>query len=352
MSSSLPTRNRSTTAHPIVSRSRFVSVIVPVFNGGRFLARCLTAIRQSSCSSYELIVVDNGSTDDSVAIAQTHADVVLHCPGPSGPGAARNVGARHAAGDILFFVDADVVIHPDAVARVAGRFAEQQDLAALFGSYDDNPDAQNFLSQYKNLLHHFVHQHANSNATTFWAGCGAVRNTIFHEAGGFDQAKYPHPSIEDIELGFRLHRLGYRIVLDKHLQGQHLKEWRLGSLLRADILYRAIPWSQLIVEQQGLLNDLNLKITQRVSAGTAGISGTLLALSFWQPSLMYGVLPFLALFLFLNRDLFAFFFRRRSVWFAARAIPLHMLYLLYSSATFVLVWCLHPAVTKRVRGRK
>lgn len=311
------------------------------------MARCLTGIRQSSYSPYELIVVDNGSTDDSVAIAQAHRAVVLYCPGPSGPGAARNVGAQHSTGDILFFVDADVVIHPDALDRAAGLFAARTDLAALFGSYDDNPDAQNFLSQYKNLLHHFVHQHANSRATTFWAGCGAIRRAIFFQAGGFDQKKYPHPSIEDIELGFRLHRLGHRIVLDKHLQGQHLKQWRLISLLRADIFYRAIPWSKLIVEQQDMLNDLNLRTSQRVSAGVTGIVGALLPLSFWQPVALYGVLAFLVVFLVLNRDLLIFFFRRRSVWFAALAIPMHMLYLLYSSLTFVTVWCLHPATGKR-----
>ena len=237
----------------------FVSVIVPVYNGGKGFERCLSGIHRSTYASYELIVVDNGSTDNSASIGKNHGAEVLHCPGPSGPGAARNMGAQDARGALLFFVDADVVVYPETLGQVVGNFAKDSELAAVFGSYDDSPAAQNFLSQYKNLLHHFVHQHASSQACTFWGGCGAIRKDVFHKVGGFDQERYPKPSIEDIELGVRMHLLGYRIFLNKQVQAKHLKEWRLGSLLRADILYRAVPWSKLMLEKGGMINDLNLK---------------------------------------------------------------------------------------------
>jgi glycosyltransferase involved in cell wall biosynthesis len=318
-----------------------VSVIVPVYNGGWCLPQCLAGIRRSSFSRYELIVVDNGSTDDSVAIARAHGAVVLHCPGPSGPGAARNVAVQHAGGELLLFIDADVVVHQDTLARVAAHFHDNADLAAIFGSYDDNPAAPNFLSQYKNLLHHFVHQHGNSHASTFWAGCGAIRKSIFQKVGGFDHSKYPAPSIEDIELGDRMHRRGYRILLDKHLQAQHLKEWRLRSLLRADILYRAIPWAKLILERQGLVNDLNLKASQRISAGLVGLVVGIAPFTFLQPLLCYAILFILGLFLFLNRELFKFFLHRKGFAFVALALPMHMLYFLYSSVTFALCWAQH-----------
>ena len=57
------------------------------------------------------------------------------------------------------------------------------------------------VSQYRNLLHHFVHQHGHAEASTFWAGCGAIRRAAFDAVGGFDAARFPRPSIEDIELG-------------------------------------------------------------------------------------------------------------------------------------------------------
>ena len=121
------------------------------------------------------------------------------------------------------------------------------------------------ISQYRNLLHHFVHQNGNREASTFWAGCGAIRRSVFEKIGGFDEKRFRRPSIEDIELGYRLRQSGYRILLDKRLQGTHLKGWNLYSLIRTDISCRAMPWSRLILETKKLPDDLNLKLGQRVS---------------------------------------------------------------------------------------
>jgi GT2 family glycosyltransferase len=84
----------------------------------------------------------------------------------------------------------------------------------VFDSYDDETGEKNFISQYKNLFHHFVHQQSNTEAVTFWAGCGAIRQEIFDKVGGFDTARYARPSIEDIELGYWMRRMGYRLMLD------------------------------------------------------------------------------------------------------------------------------------------
>jgi glycosyltransferase involved in cell wall biosynthesis len=167
-----------------------VSVIVPVFNGSHFLPRCLDAIERSSFRQFEVIVVDDASTDDSAAISRASGARVVSLPVQGGPGGARNRGALEAQGEILFFVDADVVIHPDAMARVAADLAEGPTLAAVFGSYDDSPAEASFISQYKNLYHHFTHQQASPNAATFWAGCGAIRRDVFLASGGFDQHRY------------------------------------------------------------------------------------------------------------------------------------------------------------------
>ena len=327
-----------------IQRPLLVAIIVPVYNGGPGLTCCLSALVAARNSvPHELIVVDNGSTDGSVAIASGFGARVLHCPGPSGPGAARNAGAAATDADILVFVDADVVVSPDAVSKLVAHFHKDSGVAAVFGSYDDSPRAENFLSQYKNLLHHVTHQQGNRDARTFWGGCGAVLKKIFDELGGFDQRRYPKPSIEDIELGFRLHSGGYRIVLDPSIQVKHLKEWRMGSLLRADIFYRAIPWAQLILERQGLVNDLNLKTSQRISAGLVGgilvlVPAALLHLAIW-----FLIIGLLGVFLALNRDLFAFFLRRKGLLFAAATVPMHMLYFFYSAATFTVMWGWHVA---------
>jgi Glycosyltransferases, probably involved in cell wall biogenesis len=224
----------------------------------------LDAVLASSYKSYEIIVVDDASTDDSPEICREKGAIVFRLPHQSGPGAARNYGAEKAQGDILFFVDSDVVIRRDTVARVAEDFMKNPDIAAVFGSYDDSPTVPDFLSQFRNLLHHFTHQNSREEAVTFWAGCGAIRRDIFHEVGGFDQDKYPKPSIEDIELGYRLRKAGYRIMLDKGLQAKHLKNWEWRSMLKNRIFNRAVPWSQLILESRSLPSDLNLQTSHRL----------------------------------------------------------------------------------------
>ena len=133
-----------------------------------------------------------------------------------GPAAARNRGARDAAGDILLFVDADCRPHDDAVALLLGAF-DDPEVAAAFGSYDDRPAVPTTVSLYKNLAHHFVHQRSAEDASTFWAGLGAVRRGAFRSSGGFDEA-YARPSIEDVELGYRLKAAGHRIRLVKAAQ--------------------------------------------------------------------------------------------------------------------------------------
>src|SRR5690606_33390465 len=151
-----------------------------------------------------------------------------------GPARARNRGAELAKGDIVFFLDADVRVHPDTIESFLQTFAAQPDVAAVFGSYDTHPGSPALIAQYKNLFHHFVHQNASEDAGTFWSGCGAVRREIFLAMNGFDAGRYERPCIEDIDLGMRLCRAGHRIVLNKAMQGSHLKRWTLSGLIRCD----------------------------------------------------------------------------------------------------------------------
>lgn len=318
-----------------------ISIIIPVYNAGQYLERCLNALINSSYPSFEIIVVNDCSTDDSAEIAPKKRGRVCTLPQQSGPAAARNYGAKVAQGAILFFVDADVVVQRDTLMRIAILFQEHPDLAAVFGSYDDDPAERNFLSQYKNLLHHFVHQHSNTEAVSFWAGCGAIRREVFFAIGGFDSQCYPRPTIEDIELGYRLRKKGYRILLDKQLQVKHLKKWTVQSLLVADIWYRAVPWSKLLLQSQEMLNDLNLQQTHKISAGLVGLLVLSLLFVWWKPWLLYLVVSLLGLIFYLNYDLYRFFGQRRGFLFLIQGFIWHLFYYLYSGVTFGWCWLVY-----------
>jgi GT2 family glycosyltransferase len=240
-----------------------ITVIVPVYNSREYLSHCLGALAAST-EPHECIVVDDGSTDGSAEVARQFGATVLATGERSGPAYGRNLGAAFAKGDVLLFLDSDVCARPDTVARVRAAFDEDRELAALMGSYDDSPEAQDFLSQYKNLMHHFVHQNASREACTFWAGCGAIRREIFLRLQGFKES-YRRPAVEDIEFGYRLHLHRMKIMLDPSLQVKHLKKWTFWTLVKSEILDRGIPWTELIFRDGHLPNDLNLHISQRIS---------------------------------------------------------------------------------------
>ncbi|MGE5659204.1 MAG: glycosyltransferase family 2 protein [Actinomycetota bacterium] len=314
-----------------------ISVIIPVHNGGPSFHTCLSKLTEAVPKPSEIIVVADGDSDGSWRLATKFGAKVIRIPESGGPARARNLGARAAQGNILFFVDADVAVCPEAIAYVANIFQRAPHLAALIGSYDDTPGAPNFLSQYRNLLHHYVHQTGREEASTFWGACGAIRREIFLAIGGFDE-NYRYPSIEDIELGYRLKEAGYKIRLCKNLQVKHLKRWEAISMLKADFFYRALPWTELILRdrRRRLTNDLNLDIKSRISAILAyGVLFALLAAWWWLGWLILGSLMALLL-IGLNAPLYRFFQQKKGIVFALRVIPWHWLYYLYSALAFAI----------------
>jgi glycosyltransferase involved in cell wall biosynthesis len=241
-----------------------ISVIIPVHNAARFLRSCLEHLRRSTFGDYECIVVDDGSSDASAEVAREFGASVLSTGGRRGPAFARNLGAKSAQGEILFFIDADVCVSANTLERVRTNFAQDPELAAVMGSYDDLPESQDFLSLYKNLMHCYVHHNSRREACTFWSGCGAIRKPVFLEVSGFDES-YNRPAIEDIELGYRLNSAGKKLLLDTGMLVKHLKRWSFFGLIKTDILDRGIPWTELILRDRMLPNDLNLQLSQRVS---------------------------------------------------------------------------------------
>jgi GT2 family glycosyltransferase len=308
-----------------------LSVVVPVRNGGRDFERCLQRLRDSQVTDFELIVVDDGSTDDSASLARKAGATVVHHPLPQGPAAARNLGARVATGPLIFFLDADVAIHPHALELALARFDSDPGLSALFGSYDDTPTAPGIVSQYRNLLHHHVHQQGQFHqgirpAHTFWTGCGIIRRDVFLDYGGFDPRLYPRPAIEDIELGYRLTRAGHRIVLARDVLATHMKRWTLAEMVRTDIFRRGVPWAILIKRTATVETDLNVKSDQKACVVLTGIS--LVAALACIATLWTGLVAVAAVagIVVLNRGFFAFLVRRKGLPFACASFPLHMIY--------------------------
>lgn len=310
-----------------------LSVIVPAYNCAPTLRRALAALQASDFprTAWELIVADDGSTDDTPVVASAMADHMVRVDGgPRGPGFARNVAARGAIGDVLVFVDADVCVSPTVLEQFDALFAANPGLGAAFGAYDTSPDAPGLVSQYRNLLHHYVHSLSPGPAVTFWAGCGAMRRDVFEEMGGFDVQRYTRPQIEDIELGYRLAARGIPILLRPDIQGKHLKRWTLKGGFVTDVRDRGVPWMQLLMERREVAaaGPLNLQAREKLFTALAPL-GVLLVLagmgfrSMWMLSAGVAALAFVVSG---NAPLLRWFSRMRGRSFAMRIIPLRLAY--------------------------
>jgi Glycosyl transferase family 2 len=278
-----------------------LSAIVPATDSPATLKLAEAAILSALDSPEELIVVTSGGA-----------------PGAAG---ARNAGARRAAGDVLVFVDADVLVARDAFTRIRAAFDADPDLTAMFGSYDAEPPRDGLVSEFRNLLHHHVHQCDPGEASTFWTGLGAVRRRVFEETAGFDEQRYRGAEIEDIELGTRLVDLGARIVLDPELQGKHLKRTTLRRMLWTDVKLRGAPWTALLLERRAAPTALNLSWTNRLSAA-ASLTGAA-ALVLRRPRTALAAAAGLVL---LNHRFYALLWRRTGARGALAGVGLHALH--------------------------
>jgi GT2 family glycosyltransferase len=293
-----------------------LSVVIPATDSPASLGRCLAALARSS---------------------EPHAVAVVSDPRDAGPAAARNAGVARTDGDILVFVDADVEVHPDALRRLREALERDAGLDAVFGTYDEHPAAAATVSRFRNLLHHHVHSAAAGPATTFWAGLGAIRREAFDAVGGFDARRYPRPSVEDIELGMRLHSAGRRIALDPQARGTHLKRWTLRSMLRTDLAARGAPWVALRLERGGAGGAaLNLSWRQRLAAGAAVLVA---AAAVTGRGRMAGIA--LAAMIVPNARFYALLARLGGPRLALAGVPLHLVHHLTAAASLpagLLLW--------------
>lgn len=302
------------------------TVIVPVYNANRDLEHCLDALARSTYKRFDVLIVDDGSTEPIKPLVDRFGYGYLRIEGPGGPARARNRGVQQTQSEVVIFIDADVCVHPDAIERIMQNFADDENLAAVIGTYDDAPADRGFLSQYRNMFHHYTHCRSAGQATTFWSGCGAMRRDIFMRYGGFDEQRYRRPAIEDIELGTWISADGGRIILDPTIQCKHLKRWSFANMVKTDVCQRGIPWIDLMLRSGKRTRTLNVTASQRLSVALVFTACALAVLAISWPWALIGTAAAVFVVTLLNMDLYRFFASRRGLWFATKALLFHWLY--------------------------
>ncbi len=337
-------RNRCTSADTAATsemrQQLSLSVVVPVHQGEDFLASSLGALAASelSRSRWELVVVDDGSTDETARMAARFADVVVRLSGRAhGPAYARNRGFEFTRGDVVAFIDADVCVQADTLTRFVAIFAADPHASAVFGTFDPCPGVAGLVSRYRSLRLGYHHQANAGVADTFSASCGAVRSAVFGSVGMFDEWHFPRHGVEDFELGCRLREHGYQIVMRPDIQVSHLKCWSLRQMVAADFHNRAVPWLRLFDRRAVTRTRRNdrLRATKATNTWLTWIAVVLLVLAVQtgQRTLAAAATVCIGVALYNLRSQHRYFVRHGGHAFALAAIPLEILsYLVHGIA--------------------
>jgi glycosyltransferase involved in cell wall biosynthesis len=316
-----------------------ISIIIPCFNASATLRPCLDAVfALEAPDGLEVIVIDDGSTDDSVAIAEGYSCRLVR-PGRNGGAAfARNRGIEQATGDHLFFVDADVVLPNDALVLATATMAESGADCVVGVFAAENP-FEDFFSQYKSLYTNFKYQNLQGGASLNTA-VTLVRRQVLDDVGGFDEGM---STVEDNELGDRIFRHGFKIVIERRLEVLHLKQFSMAGLLRND--YRkAVGLAELLASRMragewspgGEFTDISPSHMMNVPIVFVTLAGLLVAAAGWVTPGILAAAAGGVLFGLNNGAFWAYLGRRKGVLFTAAAVPFSFLvYTVVGLATVV-----------------
>ncbi len=213
----------------MIRRGALVTVVVPSYNSARTLALCLRSVAAQTYPSIELIVVDDCSTDGSAGIARAAGATVLRTPVNSGQAAARNAGAAHARGEVLFFLDSDVALDPDAVEVAVATLAAEPGLGAICGVYAAEPLlAPTRAARYRTAQQYVWFNEVEGTIPGLHTALFAMPAAVFREVGPFDSAlRYT----EDQEYGYRLARR-YDVRATLAIRGRHDHDATVLTILR------------------------------------------------------------------------------------------------------------------------
>ncbi|MDX3524579.1 glycosyltransferase family 2 protein [Streptomyces scabiei] len=232
------------------SERALVSVIVPCYNSTKTLALCLESVLSQTYSPIELIVVDDSSTDETALLADAYTCTVVRLAENSGAGIARNRGIAASHGDILFFLDSDVALAPDAVANAVRAFEEGPDYGAVWGVYGDRPLVNDGIVEQVQVLHGHFRQIQPRPVLTGHFAVGAIRRRVVDELGGFDERLTGQWANEDHEYGLRIAE-HFPVARALDVVGYHDDDDRMFSVLRKRF-GRAVSLVPLIFLQRDL----------------------------------------------------------------------------------------------------
>jgi GT2 family glycosyltransferase len=327
-----------------------LSVVVAVRNAKATLASTLAAIRQSQLprDSYELIVVDDASTDGSAAIAARYADTVVRLSGrKAGPAYSRNRGAELSRAPIVAFVADDVLVRPETLPKMLSVLSAQSGIDAVSASNDEKFGAPSFVSDYWNLLVSYGEKRQTGRCAQFASSCGVVRRDAFLNAGMYDEWRFPTGGVESVELGERLLAAGHEVMLSGDLKVSQIRRWDIADLAReiwhrGRALARSLGYVRIRTVAPG---EVVFTLSRTLTPALALLTTVMLAAAFVPaPHMSAKWAVALAAVLSANLPMYRYYARERGVAFALIAAPLHLFAQSVAAIALCVGWVLRDLV--------
>ena len=298
-----------------------ISIIVPMRNSEKTIKTCLDSILNSEFKDYEIVIADGGSTDNSVKIVKEFKvkNLRLIESKDNEAAAGRNNGTKVARGDILFFVDSDVVIKKNTLTIVNESFKDKN-VVVVCGIYDKTSLNKNFFPMFDTLWKHYEWVNSESeNCDFFPTARSAIRKSVFQDVGGFNEALPGTIALEDLEFGWRLMRKGYKMHLNKDIRVVHSGP----SFFRSLVMFnkRSFHYFRLLLKKKRFEN---VKTTP-----TAAINALISSLFFiFLPFDTFLSTAFLFLHLLINAGLYSFLIKEKGIIFTFASLwTLNLLHL-------------------------
>ncbi|UCH81442.1 MAG: glycosyltransferase family 2 protein [Nitrospiraceae bacterium] len=228
-----------------------ISIVIPTYNAEKYIPALLDSIFQNKIEDMEVVIVDDCSTDNTVGILENYPVRVIKMEKNSGPAKARNIGVEAAKGDIIFFLDSDVIVLEGAIREVEDYFDRNPAAQCVIGICSTEPLNKGFVSRYMAMFEyiHLIGQE-NKQVSVFAPRCGAIKRDFFLEIGSYDE-NYKGADVEDFELARRINKQG-SIILNPKIMVKH----QFANFRQALKIYfrRTVMWVHLFFKEKQLDN--------------------------------------------------------------------------------------------------
>jgi len=197
-----------------------ISIVIPTYNAGRFMPALLDSIFKTGVEDMEVIIVDDCSTDNTVQSVRNYPAKVIQLQKNSGPAKARNIGVKAARGDIIFFLDSDVVVMDGTINEVKDYFDRNPSANCVIGVCDIKPLNEGFVPRYMAMFE-FIHLIGTkgNKVSVFAPRCGAIKKDFFEKIGSYNES-YKGADVEDFELARRINKVDC-IILNQKIRVKH-----------------------------------------------------------------------------------------------------------------------------------